>query len=192
MAASVCSIGEDRGMDAPGFALFDTPIGHCALAWGLHGIVGAALPGATPEATRARVRRRHPGVHEVVPPPEVARVIERITALLSGQADDDLHDIALDMRAVPAFHRRVYELARGIGPGRTLTYGEVAAQLGEPQAARAVGQALGANPFPIIVPCHRVLAAGGRSGGFSAPGGARTKLRLLEIERAPLGGTLFD
>jgi methylated-DNA-[protein]-cysteine S-methyltransferase len=192
MGASVCSIGEDHGMDAPGFALFDTPIGACALVWGTHGIVGAALPGATPEATRARVRARHPGVREADPPPEIAQVVERITALLHGQVDDDLHDIALDMRAVPAFHRRVYEFARGIQPGSTLTYGEVATQLGEPHAARAVGQALGANPFPIIVPCHRVLAASGRSGGFSAPGGARTKLRLLEIERAPLGGTLFD
>jgi methylated-DNA-[protein]-cysteine S-methyltransferase len=178
-------------MDGCGFALFDTPIGACALVWGARGIIGAALPGVSPEATRARLRRRHPGVPEALPPPAIAPVIERIVALLNGQADD-LHDIELDMRAVPAFHRRVYELARGIGPGRTLTYGEVAAQLGEPQAARAVGQALGANPFPIIVPCHRVLAAGGRSGGFSAPGGARTKLRLLEIERAPLGGTLFD
>ena len=92
------------------------------------------------------------------------------------------------------FNLRVYELARGILPGQTLTYGEVAARLGEPHAARAVGQALGTNPFPIIVPCHRVLAAGGKSGGFSAPGGARTKLRLLEIEGAPLGvgPGLFD
>ena len=99
------------------------------------------------------------------------------------------------MTDVPDFDRRVYAVARSIGPGCTLTYGEVASALGEaPQAARAVGQALGANPFPIIVPCHRVLAAGQRAGGFSAPGGTRTKLRLLEIEGAPLGGSpgLFD
>lgn len=90
--------------------------------------------------------------------------------------------------------RRRFPGAAEGAPGSTLTYGELAQQLGEPAAARAVGQALGANPFPIIVPCHRVLAAGQRAGGFSAPGGARTKLRLLEIEHAPLGGTpgLFD
>jgi methylated-DNA-[protein]-cysteine S-methyltransferase len=91
------------------------------------------------------------------------------------------------MGRVPAFHRRVYEFARTIAPGRTMTYGEIAAHLGDPTAARAVGQALGANPFAIIVPCHRVLAAGGRAGGFSAPGGVDTKRRLLEIERARIG-----
>ena len=91
------------------------------------------------------------------------------------------------MAGVPDFHRRVYEAARRIGPGHTRTYGELAAELGEPGAARAVGQALGANPFAVIVPCHRVLAAGGRGGGFSAPGGVDTKLRLLEIERARIG-----
>jgi methylated-DNA-[protein]-cysteine S-methyltransferase len=98
------------------------------------------------------------------------------------------------MLALPAFNQRVYAAARRIRPGTTRTYGEVALELGEPHAARAVGQALGANPFPIIVPCHRVLAAGNKAGGFSAPGGTRTKLRMLEIERAPLGGTpgLFD
>lgn len=88
----------------------------------------------------------------------------------------------LDLDAVPAFHRRVFAIARGIGPGSTRTYGEIAAELGESGSARAVGQALGRNRFPIVVPCHRVLAAGGRAGGFSAPGGTATKLRLLEIE----------
>ena len=186
-------MSEDRVMAAPNFTLFDTPIGACALVWGAHGLVGALLPDATPAATREHVRRRHPLARESAPPSEVERVIARIVALLRGEADD-LRDIELDLSAVPAFHRRVYEVARAIGPGSTLTYGEVAARLGEPHAARAVGQALGANPFPIIVPCHRVLGRAGHSGGFSAPGGTRTKLRLLEIERAPLGGTpgLFD
>jgi methylated-DNA-[protein]-cysteine S-methyltransferase len=98
------------------------------------------------------------------------------------------------MAAVPEFHRRVYELTRAIPPGQVLTYGEVAARLGEPGAARAVGQALGRNPFAPVIPCHRVLAAGGKPGGFSAEGGAVTKLRMLEIEGAPLGGGpgLFD
>jgi methylated-DNA-[protein]-cysteine S-methyltransferase len=123
----------------------------------------------------------------------VRRAIDGIVALLRGEASD-LSAVALDMNAVPAFHRRVYDAARGVAPGSTVTYGEIAARLGEPGAARAVGQALGRNPFAIIVPCHRVLAAGGKVGGFSANGGVATKLRLLSIEGAPAGGqmALFD
>jgi methylated-DNA-[protein]-cysteine S-methyltransferase len=181
-------------MAATAFTLFDTPVGACALAWGAHGIVGSALPEPSEAATRARLQRRFGALPESTPPADVQAVIARIQALLHG-APDDLADIALDLRGVPPFNARVYAVARGIRPGQTRSYGEVAAALGETAAmARAVGQALGANPFPIIVPCHRVLAAGSRAGGFSAPGGTRTKLRLLEIEGAPLGGTpgLFD
>ena len=85
-------------------------------------------------------------------------------------------------------------MARSIPPGQTLTYGEIADRLGDRRPAREVGQALGRNPFPIVVPCHRVLAADGRTGGFSAPGGVETKLRMLAIERAQPGGApaLFD
>ena len=175
------------------FLLFDTPVGTCALVWGAGGIVGAALPEGGDAALRARLRRRFPAAREGAPTPAVQHAIERVRGLLGG-ARDDLADIALDLSAVAPFERRVYAIARAIPPGNTLTYGEVAARLGEPHAARAVGQALGANPIPILVPCHRVLAAGGKSGGFSAPGGTRTKLRLLEIEGAPLGGSpgLFD
>ena len=176
------------------FTVFDTPVGGCALVWGERGLlVGVLLPEASDAATRSRVRRRYAGAQEAAPTLELQQVIERIRALLNG-ARDDLADIALDLSAVPPFHRRVYKLARAIRPGSTRSYGEIATELGEPHAARAVGQALGANPFPIIVPCHRVLAAGAKAGGFSAPGGTRTKLRLLEIEGAPLGGTpgLFD
>ncbi|RZJ10583.1 MAG: MGMT family protein, partial [Haliea sp.] len=106
----------------------------------------------------------------------------------------DLSDIPLDMAGVPPFHRRVYEIARAIPPGRVLTYGEVAQRLGEPGAARAVGQALGHNPFAPVIPCHRVLAANRQGGGFSAGGGVSTKLRMLEIERAQFGAApgLFD
>jgi methylated-DNA-[protein]-cysteine S-methyltransferase len=180
-------------MLSPNFALFDTPVGPCALVWGASGLIGVLLPEASAGATRACAKRRFAAAQESDAPPEIRQVMARIVALLSGEADH-LQDIELDTSAVPPFNLRVYELARAILPGQTLTYGEVAARLGEPQAARAVGQALGANPFPIIVPCHRVLAAGGKSGGFSAPGGARTKLRLLEIEGAPLGAGpgLFD
>ncbi len=98
----------------------------------------------------------------------------------------DLTPVALDMEGVPPFYRRVYDIARTIPPGRTLTYGDVAIKLGDPTNARAVGQALGRNPFPIVVPCHRVLAAHGSIGGFSASGGAATKRRMLMIEGALL------
>jgi methylated-DNA-[protein]-cysteine S-methyltransferase len=122
----------------------------------------------------------------------VQHAIDGIVALLSGTATD-LSTVPLDMERVPAFDRGVYEVARTIPPGETLTYGEVAARLGDPGAAREVGGALGRNPFAVIVPCHRVIAAGGKTGGFSAPGGVTTKLRLLEIERARLRSepTLF-
>lgn len=177
----------------PMFCLFGTAVGACALVWGAQGIVGVLLPEASDAATRLKAQRRYPGAIDMTPSGDLQHVIERIQGLLAG-ARDKLEDIALDLRAIPPFNRRVYALTRAIHPGRTRSYGEIAIALGEPHAARAVGQALGSNPFPIIVPCHRVLAAGARAGGFSAPGGTRTKLRLLEIERAPLGGTpgLFD
>jgi methylated-DNA-[protein]-cysteine S-methyltransferase len=180
-------------MNARGFTLFDTPVGTCGLAWGEYGITGASLPGASAEATRAHLRRRNPALRETAPSADMLAAIDRITRLLRGEPDD-LLDLALDMRAIPAFDRSVYEIARRIRPGNTRTYGDIAIELGDPYAARSVGQALGANPFPIVVPCHRVMASGGKAGGFSAPGGTRTKLRLLEIEGAPLGGTpgLFD
>ena len=124
-----------------------------------------------------------PRCHRGVPDRPIQAAIEGIVALLEGEDASDLSEIELDLRAVPAFNAAVYRIARTIPPGETLTYGEIAARLNDPGAARAVGQALGANPIPIIVPCHRVLAAGGRAGGFSAPGGVMTKLKLLEIER---------
>jgi len=177
-------------MPLPGFALFDTAIGRCGIAWGAGGICGVHLPEATESATRRRMRLRYPGVDESAsPPPPVQRAVDRIISLLRGEATD-LEQIALDMTCVPPFHRRVYELARTIRPGATLSYGEVASRIGSPGAARAVGQALGKNPFAIVVPCHRVLAAGGKPGGFSANGGVDTKLKMLRIEQAQRG--LFD
>ena len=123
----------------------------------------------------------------------VQDAIEGIISLLRGEGRD-LSAIALDMDGLPSFDRRVYEVARTIAPGATLSYGEISARLGARDLAREVGQALGRNPFPIIVPCHRVLAAGGKAGGFSANGGITTKLRLLTIERARTSDTptLFD
>ncbi|WP_437318445.1 methylated-DNA--[protein]-cysteine S-methyltransferase [Sorangium sp. So ce385] len=170
-------------MTAHGFLLFDTAIGRCGIAWGARGVALLQLPEGREDGTRARLLERMPGALEAPPPPDVQRAIDGIAALLRGEASD-LSGVPLDMERVPPFHRRVYEVARAIPPGATLTYGDIAARLGSIGAARAVGQALGRNPFAILVPCHRVLAAGGKVGGFSADGGVTTKLRLLEIERA--------
>jgi len=180
-------------MTEHGFALFDTDIGPCGIVWGARGVTGVQLPEASEARTRARLVRRYPQAREAPPPADVRRVIDGIVALLRGEASD-LSAAALDMDGVPEFDRRVYEVARNIAPGATLSYGEIAARLGERALARDVGQALGRNPFPIIVPCHRVLAAGGKAGGFSANGGVTTKLRLLTIERARTSDTptLFD
>ncbi len=181
-------------MTATSFAIFETAIGACGIAWGERGIAAVQLPETSAQKTRARLLRRFPAAREVPPSPEVQRALDGITALLRGEASD-LSAVALDMEGLPAFNRRVYEVARAIPPGATLSYGEIAARLGEPpQAARDVGQALGQNPIPIIVPCHRVLAANGKPGGFSASGGVTTKLRLLTIEKAKISDepALFD
>jgi len=176
-----------------GFSLFDTAIGDCGIVWGEHGIIGVQLPEATAAATRARLMRRFPGAVELPAPPEIGRAIAAIRALLLGEIVD-LSDVDLDMEDVPVFERSVYDVTRTIAPGSTLSYGEIAARVGTPRDAREVGKALGANPFPIIVPCHRVVAADGRMHGFSGSGGVKTKLRLLQIEGyEPVPGpSLFD
>ena len=173
-----------------GFALFPTALGHCGIAWRGAVLAGVQLPEDRGEAhTRARMQRRFPDWAERAMPPPVAAWAARVAAALDG-ACDDLCDLPLALETVPPFNARVYALARRIPPGKTMTYGEVAAALGEPGAARAVGQALGHNPFAPVVPCHRVLAAGGRTGGFSAGGGAATKMRMLEREGAFAHDTL--
>jgi methylated-DNA-[protein]-cysteine S-methyltransferase len=163
--------------------VFDTPIGHAAIAWDANGVVGLQLPESDAARVRARLRRRYPVGAEAAPPPDVSHAVDAIRALLGGAAVD-LSDVRLNMDAVEPFERRVYEVARAIPVGQTLTYGQIAARLGDRLLAREVGQALGRNPFPIVVPCHRILAANGKLGGFSAPGGVVTKQRLLEIEQA--------
>jgi methylated-DNA-[protein]-cysteine S-methyltransferase len=170
-------------MTPPGFELFETAIGRCAIAWSAEGIVGLALPAHDDRSLRARMQRRRPGLKEDAAPSEVRDAIAGIQRLLAGEKRD-LSAVVLDMTDIPEFDRRVYEEARSISPGNTVTYGDIANRLGDAELARAVGQSLGRNPIPIIVPCHRVLAAQGRLGGFSAPGGTSTKRRLLEIEGA--------
>lgn len=169
-------------MNESGIAIFDTAIGKCGLAWREGRLAGVQLPEGQGR-TLARLRRRFADLEPAEAPAWVEQAIGAIRALLGGQAAD-LSRIPLDLDSVGAFEAAVYRLAQAIPPGSTRTYGELAAELGDPSAARAVGQALGRNPWPIVVPCHRIVGAGGRSGGFSAPGGAGTKLRLLEIEGA--------
>jgi methylated-DNA-[protein]-cysteine S-methyltransferase len=176
------------------YAIFDTAIGAMAIAWGPRGIVAVRLPEANADAARSRIARRFPDASEELAPPGVDLAIRDIGRLIAGERID-LSRIAIDLGDLPEFSVRVYAAARSIPAGETRTYGEVAAEIGEgPAAARAVGAALGANPFPVIVPCHRVLAANGRTGGFSARGGVATKMRLLAIEQARIGNspTLFD
>jgi methylated-DNA-[protein]-cysteine S-methyltransferase len=173
-------------MTGAAFCMFDTAIGVAAVAWRGEALVASWLPEASRGALEAAVRRRFPEGEQSEPPPAIARVIDAVERLLAGEAQD-LGFAELDLDGVPAFEASVWLAARTIPPGETLTYGMLAARIGEPGAARAVGAALGRNRFPIVVPCHRILAATG-TGGFSAPGGRDTKLRLLEIERAALPG----
>ena len=175
-----------------GYALFDTAIGRCALVWRGGLVVGAALPEASDDRAKASLARRFPGIGEAEPPPFAASAMAGIVSLLGG-GRTDLGDIKVDPEG-SAFERNVWGAARRIPCGEVRSYGDIARDIGAPGAAQAVGLALGRNPVPIVVPCHRVLAADGRSGGFSAPGGVATKFRILEIEGARRSGEpeLFD
>jgi methylated-DNA-[protein]-cysteine S-methyltransferase len=180
-------------MTGHSFAIFDTAIGRCGVVWGARGIRGVQLPMASEDKTRARIRQSHGDIAEAPPPVEVQKAIGGIVELLAGKPND-LRDVALDLDGVPEFNRGVYDIARTIPPGKTMTYGDIAKRLGGVELSRDVGQALGRNPCPVVVPCHRVLAAGGKPGGFSANGGVVTKLKMLAIEGAAVNHTpsLFD
>ncbi|HEX6859649.1 MAG TPA: methylated-DNA--[protein]-cysteine S-methyltransferase [Caulobacteraceae bacterium] len=164
------------------FATFETALGCCAIAWSEAGIVRGWLPDSE-AAVRASVARRCPEAVESEPTGFAAEAVAGVKTLMAeGRAD--LSTVRLDMVGIPPLHAQLYEIARAIPPGETLTYGEAAEKLGDKNLAREVGRALGLNPFPPIVPCHRILAASGKTGGFSAPGGVETKVRLLNVERA--------
>lgn len=174
-------------------ALFATPIGDCGLAWQGGALTHVLLPAADAAATRSLLRHLSHGEPAPEPwPPFVQDAVAAMQALLRGEAAS-LAAVPLAWQRVGEFERAVYELTRRLAPGETSTYGDIARALGDAGAARAVGAALGRNPWPLVVPCHRVLAAGGKLGGFSSPGGVATKERLLAIE-APLArreGELF-
>jgi methylated-DNA-[protein]-cysteine S-methyltransferase len=180
-------------MTGQSFAIFQTPIGPCGIVWGDRGITGVQLPMGNEDKTRKRLMQRNGDITEAQPTAEVRNAIEGIVELLAGKPND-LSGVVLDLDGVPEFNRGVYDIARTIPPGKTLTYGDIAKRLGGVELSRDVGQALGRNPCPIVVPCHRVLAAGGKPGGFSANGGVVTKLKMLAIEGAVVNHTpsLFD
>ena len=179
------------------YCLFDTPLGAIGLVWRHDqnsnfgpAVVYLQLPEATRQMTESRIARI--GASKVTSsPPQIAELIQRICRHLQGQVQN-FRDVLIDLDEVAPFERQVYEAAREIPAGQTKTYGEIAKALNQPHAAQAVGQALGRNPVALLIPCHRVLAAGGKFGGFSAPGGRITKTKLLVIEGAAVEPYLFS
>jgi methylated-DNA-[protein]-cysteine S-methyltransferase len=168
-------------------------IGRCGIAWGDSGVIGVQLPEAREIETRRRLFRLYPEARELRPPLNVEMAIEGIVALLRGEAAD-LSEVILDMTGIPAFNARVYAFTRTIPRGETRSYGEVATNLRASGAVHSVAQAISRNPFMIIVPCHRVLEAGGYADKISPHGGTISKRRLLSIEgaNASASKTLFD
>lgn len=171
--------------------LFDTAIGPCGLAWSEAGLTGVQLPEASPEQTAARITRHGAAlVDESDVPAEIARVVAALRGFLSGEPTG-FEDVRLDMHRRSAFEQAAYEALCKVPWGKTVTYGDLAAAVGKPHGAQAIGMAMGRNSWPLIVPCHRVLGANGWLGGFSAPGGTVTKKALLEAEGVfPDGGQM--
>ena len=169
------------------YCIFETAGGFCGIAWNGVGVTRFQLPTRSAEATERLMQRRLPGAAPGTPPAAVAATIAAVKRYFAGEATD-FSGVRLDLGEQSDFFRQVYDAARRVGWGRTTTYGTLAKELGaEPQAARDVGEAMAKNPVALIIPCHRVLAAGGKVGGFSAPGGAATKLRMLELEGVRVG-----
>jgi methylated-DNA-[protein]-cysteine S-methyltransferase len=168
------------------YCLFETAFGSCALAWREssdgHVVIRLQLPESTSQLTEQRIARSSGG-HPAQPPSMISAILDTVRKHLRGELQD-FRDVPLDLSGIGEFDRKVYEAARQIPPGETRTYGEIARAIGRSTESRAVGQALARNPIPIIIPCHRILAASGRLGGFSAPGALQTKTRLLSIEGA--------
>jgi O-6-methylguanine DNA methyltransferase len=183
-------------MQNAAYCVFETSLGACGIAWRVAAdsqaiVTAVQLPEATPQATESRIARKSGANQAGIPPQQIAGVIEKIRKHLEGEVQD-LRDVAVDLDNATPFSRQVYEATRQIPPGQTRTYGEIAKEAGQPGAAQEVGQAMAKNPVPIIVPCHRVSAAGGKLGGFSAPGGPATKAKLLALEGASVNLPLFS
>jgi methylated-DNA-[protein]-cysteine S-methyltransferase len=172
--------------DSPHACVFDTALGACGIAWNARGITRFQLPEANRAATEQRLLRSAPNAAQEAPPPHVAQVIAQVRCYMQGECTD-FTSLALDLGHVSEFYRQIYAATRAIPWGQTASYGDLARQVGVPGAARVVGQAMGHNPIPLIIPCHRVLASGGRIGGFSAYGGAVAKDRMLTLEGVHVG-----
>jgi O-6-methylguanine DNA methyltransferase len=174
-------------MKQAGYCLFETELGACGIAWTISASDGQPvvcflqLPEATEQLTEKRISGITHGLKVTAPPPRIGRTIKKVQMHLQGKLQD-FNDVNVDLDGASQFARQVYGVCRNISAGKTLSYGELAKAMKRPAAARAVGQALGKNPIPIIIPCHRVLASGNKAGGFSAPGGVTTKARMLAIE----------
>jgi len=165
------------------YSLFETQLGWCGLAWNEPEslLILLQLPEATPALTEAKIVQNCRARKVSTPLSAISWVISRISRHLMGDLQDFL-DIPIDIERMGLFAQYVYAAARTVQAGLTMTYGELAKAINRPKACRAVGQALGRNPLPLIIPCHRILAAGNRPGGFSAYGGPAIKAQLLAIE----------
>jgi methylated-DNA-[protein]-cysteine S-methyltransferase len=170
------------------YIVFETAYGHCAIAWNETGVTRFQLPSQHAATTERNLVRRTPGAAVGVPTPEIDDVIAIVKRYYDGETIDFSH-IRVDLGEMNEFSKRIYKTLRHIAWGQTTTYGALAKELGLDnwEGARDVGQAMGKNQIPLIIPCHRVLAAGGKIGGFSAPGGAETKMRMLELEGVKTG-----
>jgi methylated-DNA-[protein]-cysteine S-methyltransferase len=172
---------------ARNYHVFETAMGFCAIAWSDEGVARFQLPVKSAEAADRLMRRRLPGAEPVAPPAEVAAVVAAAKRYFDGE-ETEFSRVRLDLGDQNAFFTQIYAALRRVGWGCATTYGALAKEVGAGrEAARDVGEAMAKNPVPLIIPCHRVLAAGGKIGGFSAPGGSRTKIRMLELEGVRLG-----
>jgi methylated-DNA-[protein]-cysteine S-methyltransferase len=164
------------------YFVFETAAGFCGIAWSDAGITRFMLPSSTAEATEHNLQRRVANARAGTPPAHVVAAIEAAQRYFAGE-QIDFSDLQLDLSGQDAFFKQIYAAARRVGWGHTTTYGTLAKEIGAgPEVARSVGQAMAKNPVPLIIPCHRVLAAGGKLGGFSSPGGSATKERMLALE----------
>lgn len=175
------------GQKAQYYLTFETANGFCGIAWNDVGVTRFQLPARSAEAAERMLLRRAPGAEPGAPPPEVAKAVAAVKRYFEGEATD-FSGVKLDLGEQDALFQQIYAAARRVVWGHTTTYGALAKELGAgPEAARDVGQAMARNPVALIIPCHRVLAAGGKVGGFSAPGGSASKIRMLELEGVHVG-----
>jgi len=163
--------------------VFETAMGFCGIAWSERGICRFMLPMNAPGPTEERMTRPLENSLPAEPVGLAADVVAAARRYFAGERED-FSAYPVDLEGVDPFRRAIYQAARRLGYGETTTYGGLAADAGFPHAARETGVALGRNPLPLIIPCHRILAAGGKLGGFSAPGGTATKQKMLALENA--------